>query len=118
MTSVTCSFCDSTQNCSCLANRPARNQSSSYPGHAGSHFEDSLGLSPSADLLQTKQAFEFINSGLLISFIAAATKQEPSSALTVGSSSAWFRMQHKMSGGSLGKVDREPSWLSKHLRPP
>lgn len=27
MTSVTCSFCDSTLNCSCLANLPTRNQS-------------------------------------------------------------------------------------------
>lgn len=76
-------------------------------------------MSPTADLLQTKQAFELINSGLLISFIAAATKQEASSALTLGSfSSALFRMQHKMFGGSLGKVDRELSWLPKHLRPP
>lgn len=91
----------------------------SYPGHAGNNFGDSLGLSPSADLLQTKQAFELINSGLSISFIAAATKQEPSSALTLGSfSSALFRMQHKMFGDSLGKVDRELSWLPKHLRPP
>lgn len=80
-----------------LLSKPSSQESvqQSYPGHSGSHFEDSLGLSPTADLLQTKQAFEFINSGLLISFIAAATKQEPSSALALGSfSSALFRMQH------------------------
>lgn len=80
-----------------LLSKPSSQESvqHSYPGHTGNHFEDFLGLSPTADLLQTKQAFELINSGLLISFIAAATKQGPPFAVTLGSfSAALFGMQH------------------------